>query len=698
MTELWTKLKQRKLVQWTLAYVAFAFAVLQGADILAQQFGWPHALQRGISLVLVLGFFVTLLLAWYHGERGEQKVSSVELVLLASVFAIGGILLWRFVLPHATEEHAAPAATATSTKQAPEPAPTSSIPARSIAVLPFENLSSDKDNGYFADGMQDLILTKLADIGQLKVISRTSTLKYASHPDDLKTVGRQLGVATVLEGSVQKAGNQVLINVQLIDTRSDSHLWAESYQRKLASVFGVEGEVAGKIAEALKAKLSPAESAALAHRPTNNADAYNAYLKGNYYGHKVWSSTSGRAELFQHADRAFAEAVRLDPSFALAYARWGSVELDHYLFLERHWVEGEAKPVLLQAREHIDTALRLAPNLPEAHVSLGNFYMTGPGDNAKATTQFKRALALDPKQDGARKGLAGIAFGEGHLHDALAMMKVVLERDPRDVFTLRSLSGMYANLGEYGQTIRALQRAVAIDPTDNIDKLFLAQYLGTGAGDLGKARSIIETMRESPELRWDRLVIYQLLSVQLWQRDTRSAAQLVSEAPDRAFMRPWSRAYMQGRIASLQHRDEQAKQDFTQAIEALRTYLKRHPDDRFVQANLAEGLARAGQSDAALALGRRLLDQATKDMSPQGIAYARSNLAQIHAVLGQASPAVAILRDMITTHAVYDNFTPWSLRLDPTWDRIRQDPGFKALLLDYVPAPASSTPTGAAAP
>ena len=708
MSDLWARLKQRKLVQWALAYAAAAFALLQGLDIVAHQFGWTDRLQRAVTLVLILGFALTLVLAWYHGERGQQRVTSTELLIVALLLALGGGFLWQFTraphrphagsppMPRARAVHA-PSDQAHSALASTSATP--AIPPKSIAVLPFENLSSDKDNAYFADGMQDLILTKLADIGQLKVISRTSTRKYASRPDDLRTVGRELGVATVLEGSVQKAGNQVLINVQLIDTRSDSHLWAESYQRKLENVFGVEGEVAGRIAEALKARLSPKESAALAQRPTRNADAYNAFLKANYYGHTAWNSTGGYAELFQHADRAFAEAVRLDPSFALAYARWGSVELDHYYFLARHYMEGEATPDLIkQARAHIDTALRLAPDLPEAHVSLGRWYTIGPGDVAGATVQFKRALALDPKQDGARRGLARIALSEGRLHDALAMIKTVAEHDPRDTQMLRTLSHIHAKLGEYSQAIRALQRAVAIDPTDNVDRLFLESYLRTGEGDLDKARSMIETMRQSPESRWDGFTIDELFTDLLWQRDTRAAAQLISEAPDRAFRWPWSRAYMLGRIASAQHRGDQARRDFQQAIEALRAYLKLHPDDRNVQADLARDLARVGQSDAALALGQRLLDQATKDKSPPEIAEVRSNLAQIHALLGQAGPAVAILRDMVARHAVYDTFTPWSLRLDPTWDRIRQDPGFKALLLDYVPAPASSAATGTAAP
>src|SRR6185437_12077903 len=277
MADFLSRLKQRKLVQWALVYVAFAFALLQGTDVVAHQFGWPDGLQRGITLVLLIGFVVALVLAWYRCERGAQKVSGTEIVILALLLAIGGGLLWRF-------ESGARSTRSPGTASSPDAAQrntgktnpdsiagaTSSglpvaieqvvpIPAKSIAVLPFESLSGDKDNAYFADGMQDLILTKLADIGDLKVISRTSTAKYESHPDNLKDIAQQLGVATILEGSVQKAGNQVLINVQLIDAHSDNHLWAEAYTRTLDNIFGVEGEVAQKVADALQARLTQTE-------------------------------------------------------------------------------------------------------------------------------------------------------------------------------------------------------------------------------------------------------------------------------------------------------------------------------------------------------------------------------------------------------------------------------------------------------
>src|SRR5690348_10164599 len=231
MSEFLIRLKQRKLVQWALAYVAAAWAVLQALGLAVDSYDWPHGVMRIAFAVIALGFVVALVLAWYHGERGAQRVTGTELLILALLLAIGGGLLWRF--ERTTSATSSPDAAQRNPGATLLMTPIVAIPAKSIAVLPFENLSGDKDNAYFADGMQDLILTKLADIGDLKVISRTSTAKYQSHPDNLKIIAQQLGVAAILEGSVQKAGNQVLVNVQLIDAHTDSHIWADSYTRTL---------------------------------------------------------------------------------------------------------------------------------------------------------------------------------------------------------------------------------------------------------------------------------------------------------------------------------------------------------------------------------------------------------------------------------------------------------------------------------
>src|SRR3954447_16585796 len=266
MNDFFQRLKQRKLVQWAIAYVAAAFALLQGIDIVAQQFGWPEGVRRGITLALVVGFFVTLVIAWYHGERGMQRVSGTELLIIGLVLAVGGGFLWRFAAAsHPPDNKAAVMPNDIKTTE-----PAVAIPEKSIAVLPFENLSEEKSNAFFASGIQDEILTRLAKISALKVISRTSTQQYQSKPGNLTEIAKQLGVANILEGSVQKAGDAVHINVQLIKAATDEHLWAESYDRELKNIFGVEGEVAGAIAEQLNATLTGAEKKALAVQPTQD--------------------------------------------------------------------------------------------------------------------------------------------------------------------------------------------------------------------------------------------------------------------------------------------------------------------------------------------------------------------------------------------------------------------------------------------
>src|SRR6266702_5174356 len=277
MSEFLQRLKQRKLVQWTLAYVAAAFALLQGVDIVAQRFGWPEQTMRLVIVALSVGLFVTLVLAWYHGERGAQRVTGTELVILALLLSLGGGFLWRF----ASASRRPSDRTAAVSSLAPL-----AISNKSIAVLPFENRSRDPDNAYFADGIQDEILTRLAKIADLKVISRTSTQHYKSAPENLSEIARQLGVAHIVEGSVQKSGDSVRVNVQLIKAANDSHLWADTFDRKLSDIFSVESDIAKSVADQLRAKITGQEERIIAAKPTDNPEAYDAYLRGLAYSVK----------------------------------------------------------------------------------------------------------------------------------------------------------------------------------------------------------------------------------------------------------------------------------------------------------------------------------------------------------------------------------------------------------------------------
>ncbi|MGH8163424.1 MAG: tetratricopeptide repeat protein, partial [Rhodanobacteraceae bacterium] len=480
--------------QWALAYVAFAFAVIQVLDVVAQRFGWPDQVEKLLILALAIGFLVALVLSWYHGERGAQRVSGTEIVILALLLAIGGGLLWRFerAAPDTGSPDAAQRSPASANPDssafaassglrvasADVSAPPVSIPAKSIAVLPFENLSEDKGNAYFADGMQDLILTKLADIGDLKVISRTSTAKYESHPDNLKTIAQQLGVATILEGSVQKAGDQVLVDVQLIDARSDNHLWADAYSRKLDNIFGVEGEVAQKVADALKAKLTPAETARVAEAPTRNAAAFDAFLQAEEEAQKAVTSQSEATYLA--ADTDYLQAIALDPGFALAYARLAFNQLD------RHWL---ATPLtaaqLATTKAYAVRALALAPNLPEAHLALGYYYYWGFRQYAAATIEFKRALALAPNNADALAGLAFTARRSGQVAQALTYLKQAVAISPRDAELVGSYGETFMLIRRYEQADTLLRRALVLSPDDAgaYDDMLAIKLFGFGDAD-----------------------------------------------------------------------------------------------------------------------------------------------------------------------------------------------------------------------
>jgi TolB-like protein/Flp pilus assembly protein TadD len=518
----WQRLKQRKLVQWAIAWVAFAFALLQGVDIVAQRFNWPGAVERYLILALTIGFFVVLVLAWYHGERGAQRIGGAELLILALLLAIGGTLMWRFAPvatdgPTAVSGLASPVARPSSESAVPTPA-APPIPAKSIAVLPFENLSNDTDNNYFVAGMQDLILTKLADIGDLRVIARTSTAKYASHPEDLKAVGRQLGVATILEGSVQKQGKQVLINVQLIDTRSDSHVWAQDYTRTLDNVFGVEGEVAEKIAAALNAKLSSAEAANLVAVPTRNEAAYDLFFRAEYQANRT--QIVGNPTLIGAAIRLYRQAIEKDPGFALAYARLSYVESAHAAS------GGEDDAARLDARARADAAqaLRLAPNLAAAQIALGYNLYWSRREYDGALRAFARALALRPNDSGALEGQGLVQRRMGRFDEAIVSFEQAFTQDPRNSVLADGVGSTYMMVGRYPDAERWLSRALTLSP-DNIPvKEDLAHSILFGSGDI--ARAMTAAAGDA-----SRLKVASRVPLLIYQRRYREALDLLDSTP-----------------------------------------------------------------------------------------------------------------------------------------------------------------------
>ena len=412
MAEFLARLKQRKLVQWALAYIAAAFALIQVLDVIAQRFGWPDQVEKLLILALAVGFLVVLVLAWYHGERGAQKVSGTEIVILALLLAIGGGLLWRF-------ERAAPA---TGSPDAARRGPGAmaitqaiSIPAKSVAVLPFVNMSGDPKNDYFSDGITEEILDALAQIPHLKVAARTSAFAFKGKAEDLRKVGEVLDVATVLEGSVQQSGDQVRITAQLIDTRSGYHLWSEKYDRKLTSIFAVEDEISRAIADKLQVQLAGGSGQSLVAQKAIDPRAHDFYLRG---------LTLLAARSVDEAVGAFRQAVAIDPDYAQAWAALAEAQA-----LLPAYGPTAMQTANADSLESARRALAANPDVALAHVAQGMVYMDQMRW-ADADGAFRRALALAPGDAEALNQYGQFLEGVGQLQPALVQFDRALQRDP----------------------------------------------------------------------------------------------------------------------------------------------------------------------------------------------------------------------------------------------------------------------------
>ena len=402
MNELVARMKQRKLVQWALAYIAASFALIQVLDVIAQRFDWPDKIEKLLILALAVGFLIALVLAWYHGERGAQKVSGTEIVILALLLAIGGGLLWRY-------EKTATVSVAINVNMP--------ITAKSIAVLPFENLSGDSNEKYFSDGITEEILNALAQIPGLKVAGRTSAFQFNSRDGNLRHIGETLGVADVLIGSVQKAGDAVRINVQLVDTRSGYQRWSEKYDRKLTNIFAVEDDISSAIAGKLRVQLTGGGGQALVAQKTIDPRAHDFYLRG-------LPLIAARGPALREAVADFQQAVAIDPGYAQA---WGALA-EAQLLLPHYFLQPQdiAVPAGAAAAKR---ALEIDPDVASAYVALGMHYRV-QWRWQDADAAFRKALKIAPGDAEAADQYGQYLLAAGRLQDALAEIERARKLDP----------------------------------------------------------------------------------------------------------------------------------------------------------------------------------------------------------------------------------------------------------------------------
>ena len=561
-------------------------------------------------------------------------------------------------------------------------APTSSISEKSIAVLPFENRSEDKANAYFADGIQDEILTRLSKIADLKVISRTSTQHYKSAPENLPEIAKQLGVAHIMEGSVQKSGDAVRVNVQLIKAANDSHLWADTFDRKLTDIFSVETEVAKAIADQLRAKLTGQEEQIIAAKPTDNVEAYDAYLRGLAFSLKTGSSSANSLG----AQKYFKEAVRLDPKFALNWALLSIVDA-------RGYITQTLQPTAAlreEARQAAETALALQPNLGEAVLAKGYYHYDCLKDYDSAVRYFEQARQLLPNSSRIPESLALVERRRGQWDRSESYFNEAERVDPRHAALFGQHAQSYIALRRFPEALRKLDQVLDITP-DDVDTLMFKAAIAQAEGDLPRASALLAPLHPGAD---DSVA----LETQVYQAILeRRAAPIIPRLkeilakPDPAlgynngelrFWLGWAQE-VAGDLAA-------AQESWRQARSELEPFLKEQPDNYQLIGDLA--LTNMGLGDKAAAL--TLAEQAMAALPIEKDAKAGPGpieiLARVAAQVGEPDRAIAALQKLLSIpyeSALAANvpLTPALLRLDPMFDPLRNDPRFQKLVA--APAP-----------
>jgi TolB-like protein/Tfp pilus assembly protein PilF len=547
---------------------------------------------------------------------------------------------------------------------------------KSIAVLPFENRSEDKANAYFADGIQDEILTRLSKIADLKVISRTSTQHYKSAPENLREIAQQLGVAHILEGSVQKSGDAVRVNVQLIKAANDSHLWADTFDRKLTDIFSVESEVAKAIADQLRAKLSGREEQVIAAKPTDNLEAYDAYLRGLAYTLKTTTTPANSLS----AQKYLKEAVRLDPKFGLGWALLSYVDAVGYRTVT-------LQPTLAlseEARQSAETALTLEPNLGEALIAKGSYHYFCLKDYDTAVRYFEQARQFLPNSSRIPESLAYVARRQGHWEQSESYFKEAERLDPRNVTVLTSRAATYIILRRFPEALRKLDQVLDITP-DDTDTLMLKAGIAQAEGDLPRAAALLAPLHAGAD--HPGALKTQLYEAILERRPAQIIPRLkeIIAKPDPALVfRNGEYRFWLGWAQELAGDHAAAQKTWQQARSELEPLLKEQPENNIVIYSLALTEMGLGDKAAALALTERAIavTPIEKDAlaGPQPIDI----LARVAARVGEPDRAIAALQKLLSipyngTMASGVPLTPALLRLDPMFDPLRNDPRFQKL-------------------
>lgn len=672
------ELQRRHVYKVGAMYTVGGWLLVQVVTQVLPVFDVPALGQRLLVLTVIAGFPVALVIAWIFDltPQGLVRTPAIEIAetpvasrqrrsmdrrlnyILGGllVLALGYVVIDRFLLR--TSDGTAKQVVAAAID-------------KSIAVLPFENLSRDPDNAFFADGMQDEILTKLSKIGSLKVISRTSTAHYASSPANLPEIAAQLGVAAILEGSVQRAGDRVHINVQLIRAATDDHLWAESYDRKLDDVFAMQGEVAESVAEVLSAKLSGRERQQLNARPTHNTEAYDAYLRGLAFAQR----NDALAANSLRSIKAFETAVQLDPNFALAWA-WLSRERSFYYRIEEPTAAWHQL-----ALDALEKAKALQPDLPETLIAEGYYHYSVDAELGGAKTLFEQLRTQLPGNSDIVEALAFIACREGHWDDSVKMFQQAIEIDPQNVALLFDAILTELSMRRLPAAQKLLQRALDLKPNDPGLLLWQVDVLQQ-AGYIDAAQKILDSLTITPG---DVNGMIFFTDNALYSQHYDAAVQLLKSQLEHPEAIGTTLCLYQLELGELEFYAGDTINSHRHILQAKATAqaaLAKEPKDTFYQSVLAEADAQLGEKTEALALAKHVLALESLSKNASASTMSESHLASIQVHFGDLDEAFPILEHLISIPNFMKPLGPTELRLDPGWAPLRKDPRFPKLLAD----------------
>ena len=683
---IFTELKRRNVYKVAVAYAVVGWLLIQVATQVFPFLEIPNWMIRLVILLTALGFPVALVIAWAfeltpEGIKRTETADAVRqhsrggiwipVVVVAATLSLGLFLLGRYSAGRATPQ-------VTETPTAPNPQ-------KSIAVLPFENLSEEKANAFFADGVQDEILTDLSKIADLKVISRSSVMHYRSGLErNPRKIGEELGVAHVLEGSVQRVGNRIRVNAQLIDARNDTHLWAQTYDRDLSDVFAIQSEIAKTIADQLQAKLSPQEKSAIQRPPTSDIAAFDLYTRARNLWLTAWGSSTGKDDLLQAAD-LLNQAVARDPSFFDAWCQLAVTEVTIY------FLDWDHTPVrLTKAEVAVQTAARLRPDAGETHLALGRLRYFGYLDYKGALAELELARRSIPNDPWVVLLKGYIERRQGRWDESIRDQQRGTELDPRNTLALQQLATTYEAMRRYADAKAVLARALAFDPNDAITRAYHAFVDFEWKADTRPLQQVIASIRATNAAAVPTIANFWLLCA-LADRDAvaaRDALMASGANPINGISENihFSQAFMEGLIARSMHDEEKARAAFTTARTLQEKTIQAQAD--YAPAVCMLGLidAALGQKEEALREGQRAVDLLPLEKDAFGGMEIVKYFSVTAAWAGNKDLAC---RQLVIATSQPSALSYGQLKLLPFWDALHSDPRFEKIVASLAPKDAN---------